>query len=225
MRVAGQAPTTATGRLVGELKAKGQHEGEDTLEKCLPIAKQLKVRGFVSKINTCETPSTCERSVVPDTCTFFTLKVVLRFAAYTRYTAPRVVEALREGSGESTSSALSPYGVGTYSVVAPGACPSAHGRLPWAPEHVPVCGAEGAAMATPLAMGMRDGPCHRQEQHHERPLCGLATGVLLLGLPGFRPVVTQDTGFGTVLPTGEGLWACHTREEMSGFRGSAYRRR
>ena len=51
MRVAGQAPTAATGRLVLELKAKRQHEGEDTLDKRLPITKELKVRCFVSKIN------------------------------------------------------------------------------------------------------------------------------------------------------------------------------
>ena len=51
MRVARQAPAPATGRLVCELKAKRQHEGEDTLEKCLPIAKQLKVRGFMLKID------------------------------------------------------------------------------------------------------------------------------------------------------------------------------
>ena len=51
MGVAGQAPTAATGRLVGELKAERQHEGEDTLEKRLPIAQQLKVRGFVSQID------------------------------------------------------------------------------------------------------------------------------------------------------------------------------
>jgi len=51
MGVAGQAPTAATGRLVGELKAERQHEGEDTLAKRLPIAQQLKVRGFVSQID------------------------------------------------------------------------------------------------------------------------------------------------------------------------------
>jgi len=51
MRVARQAPTPATGCLVGELKAKRQHEGEDTLEKRLPIAKQLKVHCFMLKID------------------------------------------------------------------------------------------------------------------------------------------------------------------------------
>jgi hypothetical protein len=38
----------------------------------------------------------------------------------------------------------------------------------------------------------------------ERSACYLAAG---------RPVVTQDTGFGTVLPTGEGLFAFTDREE------------
>jgi hypothetical protein len=51
MGVARQASASLTGRLVGELKTKGHHESEDTLEKRLPIAKQLKVRGFVSKID------------------------------------------------------------------------------------------------------------------------------------------------------------------------------
>ena len=50
MGVARQAPASAAGRLVLELKAKRQHEGEDTLEKCFAITKQLKVRRFVSKI-------------------------------------------------------------------------------------------------------------------------------------------------------------------------------
>src|SRR4030095_3808700 len=51
MRVARQAPPAVTGRLVEELKAKRQHEGENTLEKRLPIAKQMKVCFFVSKID------------------------------------------------------------------------------------------------------------------------------------------------------------------------------
>ena len=52
MRVAGQTPTPATGRLVFELKAEGEDEGEDTLEKRLPVSQQAAVCGFVSKINT-----------------------------------------------------------------------------------------------------------------------------------------------------------------------------
>jgi hypothetical protein len=39
----------------------------------------------------------------------------------------------------------------------------------------------------------------------ERSACYLAAG---------RPVVTQDTGFGTVLPTGEGLFAFDTIEDI-----------
>ncbi len=39
----------------------------------------------------------------------------------------------------------------------------------------------------------------------DRSACYLASG---------RPVITQDTGFGTVLPTGEGLFAFNTMEEI-----------
>jgi hypothetical protein len=39
----------------------------------------------------------------------------------------------------------------------------------------------------------------------ERSACYLAAG---------RPVITQDTGFGTVLPTGEGLFAFNTKEDI-----------
>src|SRR5207237_6594730 len=39
----------------------------------------------------------------------------------------------------------------------------------------------------------------------ERSACYLAAG---------RPVVTQDTGFGTVLPTGEGLFAFNTMDDI-----------
>jgi len=51
MRVACQAPAAATGRLVFQLKAKGQEEGEHELEKRLAIVKQLKVRRFMLKID------------------------------------------------------------------------------------------------------------------------------------------------------------------------------
>ena len=51
MRVTGQTPFPATGRLVFELKAEGEDEGEDTLEKRLPVSQQAAVCGFVSKIN------------------------------------------------------------------------------------------------------------------------------------------------------------------------------
>ena len=37
MGVARQAAASATGRPVFELNAKGEHEGEDTLEKCLAV--------------------------------------------------------------------------------------------------------------------------------------------------------------------------------------------
>jgi hypothetical protein len=36
---------------VSELKAKGQHEGEDTFEKCLAVSQQAEIGGFVSKID------------------------------------------------------------------------------------------------------------------------------------------------------------------------------
>ncbi len=39
----------------------------------------------------------------------------------------------------------------------------------------------------------------------ERSACYLAAG---------RPVITQDTGFGAVLPTGEGLFAFNTMDEI-----------
>jgi len=51
MRVARQAPTAVTGRLVEELKAEGEKEREYEFNKRLPIAQQLKVRGFVSQID------------------------------------------------------------------------------------------------------------------------------------------------------------------------------
>ena len=43
MRVPRQASSSATGRLLFQLKAKGQEKGEETFEKCLAIAKGLKV--------------------------------------------------------------------------------------------------------------------------------------------------------------------------------------
>jgi hypothetical protein len=51
MRVAGQAPTALTGRLVGELKADGQDEGQHAFEKRLPIAQEPKVGRLVLKID------------------------------------------------------------------------------------------------------------------------------------------------------------------------------
>jgi hypothetical protein len=51
MGVARQAPAPITDGLVLQLETEGQKEGEDTLEKRLPIAQQLKVRGFIAKID------------------------------------------------------------------------------------------------------------------------------------------------------------------------------
>jgi hypothetical protein len=55
MGVTREAPAAATDCLVEELKAQGQEKSEDAFDKRLPIAKELKVRGFVSKIN-CDGP-------------------------------------------------------------------------------------------------------------------------------------------------------------------------
>ena len=49
MGVACQAPAPATGRLVGELKAKRQEEGEHTLEKRLAVSQQAEIGGFIRK--------------------------------------------------------------------------------------------------------------------------------------------------------------------------------
>ena len=51
MRMARQAPTAATARLVFELKAKGEEKSEDTLDKRFAIVKQTKIGRFVVKIN------------------------------------------------------------------------------------------------------------------------------------------------------------------------------
>ena len=51
MRVARQAPAAATGRLMFELKAKGQEKGEHELDKRLAVAKQLKVGRFILEID------------------------------------------------------------------------------------------------------------------------------------------------------------------------------
>ena len=51
MRMAREAPAPAAACLVGELKAKGQHEGEDTFEKRLAVFQQAEIGGFVSKID------------------------------------------------------------------------------------------------------------------------------------------------------------------------------
>ena len=51
MGVTREAPAAATGGLMEKLKAQAQEKGEDAFDKRLPIAKELKVRCFVSKVN------------------------------------------------------------------------------------------------------------------------------------------------------------------------------
>jgi hypothetical protein len=49
MGVARQAPASATGRLVFQLKAEGENESEHEFNKGLAVAKQLNIGRFVSK--------------------------------------------------------------------------------------------------------------------------------------------------------------------------------
>ena len=51
MRVARQASTAVAGRLVCQLKAKGEEKGEDAFDKGLAVAKELKIGGFVLKVD------------------------------------------------------------------------------------------------------------------------------------------------------------------------------
>jgi hypothetical protein len=51
VRMASQAPATTTGRLVCELKAKGEEKGEDAFDKRFAIAKQLIIGRFVLKVD------------------------------------------------------------------------------------------------------------------------------------------------------------------------------
>jgi hypothetical protein len=51
MRVAGQAPATPTDRLMFELKTKGEEKGEDELDTCLAVVKELKVGRFIVEID------------------------------------------------------------------------------------------------------------------------------------------------------------------------------
>jgi hypothetical protein len=51
MGVTGEAPASATGRLLFELKTNGQNEGEDIFEERLAIAKTLEVRRFAPEID------------------------------------------------------------------------------------------------------------------------------------------------------------------------------
>src|SRR4029453_3029213 len=51
VRMAGQAPTSLTSRLMCELKAEGEEESAHAFHKGLAVAKQLNVGRFVSKID------------------------------------------------------------------------------------------------------------------------------------------------------------------------------
>ena len=51
LRVACETPAPAAAGLVLELKAKGQEQSENELDKCLAIFNQAAVGGFVSKID------------------------------------------------------------------------------------------------------------------------------------------------------------------------------
>jgi hypothetical protein len=51
MGVARQASSPATGRFVFQLKAKSEEKGENTFDKRLAIAKQLKVSSFILEID------------------------------------------------------------------------------------------------------------------------------------------------------------------------------
>jgi hypothetical protein len=69
---------------------------------------------------------------------------------------------------------------------------------PW-PYRDYVCASRGEfTVARDLNVRLRSG------WFSERSACYLAAG---------RPVITQDTGFGAVLPTGEGLFAFNTMDE------------
>jgi hypothetical protein len=51
MGVPRQTPAAGTGRLVGKLEADRENKGEDTFHERLAIAEQLKISGFVVKID------------------------------------------------------------------------------------------------------------------------------------------------------------------------------
>ncbi len=51
MRMTRQTPSSITRRLVLELEAENQQEGEHTFDKRLAVFDQAEVGGFVSKIN------------------------------------------------------------------------------------------------------------------------------------------------------------------------------
>jgi hypothetical protein len=64
MRVAGQAPAAATGRLMLELNAKGEEKGEDEFDKRLAVVEELKVGRFIVEIDS-------DGAVVPSVCGCF----------------------------------------------------------------------------------------------------------------------------------------------------------
>src|SRR5215475_11513097 len=51
MRVPGQASAAATGRLMLELKAQGEEQGEDEFDKRLAVVKELNVGHFIVEID------------------------------------------------------------------------------------------------------------------------------------------------------------------------------
>jgi hypothetical protein len=59
MRVARQASASATGRLMGELKAQGKEEGEDAFDKRFAVAKEPKVGRFIVEVNDNSTVLSC----------------------------------------------------------------------------------------------------------------------------------------------------------------------
>jgi len=51
MRVASQPTTAVTGRWVGERNPESEAEGQDNLDDCLAIVKELRVGGFIVEID------------------------------------------------------------------------------------------------------------------------------------------------------------------------------
>ena len=51
MGVARQTPAAPTGRLMLELNAKGEEKGEDELDKCSAVVKELNVSRFIVEID------------------------------------------------------------------------------------------------------------------------------------------------------------------------------
>lgn len=110
-------------------------------------------------------------------------------------------ESIHHGDGEpvralgvprGTKAMLSSHGWNTTSAVA-------FSLDPWKYREY-ICSSKGEfTVARDLNVRLRSG------WFSERSACYLAAG---------RPVITQDTGFGTVLPTGEGLFAFSTMKDI-----------